>query len=126
FADRKPEHGSPASIFRSEAMHAPEFTHVIREARSTVKECDEELVALRRRLLRHARRLVADRDTAEDLVQETLIAVFRGRAACRGDASLSTWAVGILRHKVADLYRSRARTHPHFVESAAGRDDDWD
>jgi RNA polymerase sigma-70 factor (ECF subfamily) len=105
-------------------MHAPDFTHVSREGRPLVKQCDAELAALRRLLLRHARLLVADRDTAEDLVQETLIAVFRGQSSCRGDATLSTWAVGILRHKAADWYRSPARrtdphSHPRFPEPGA-------
>ena len=43
---------------------------------------------------------------AEDLVQDTLIAVVQQCASYRGDAALSTWAISILRHKVADWYRS--------------------
>ncbi len=71
-----------------------------------VDEASTELAGLRAMLLRQARRLVADRDRAEDLVQDTLLAVLRGYAGRRGEASLGTWAVAILRNKAADWYRS--------------------
>ena len=69
-----------------------------------------ELPVLRQRLLRQARMALADAAQAEDLVQDTLIAVFEQHAGRRGDSTLSTWAASILRHKVADWYRSPART----------------
>ena len=65
-----------------------------------------ELTALRRRLLRQARLAVHDGAQAEDLVQETLLAVVQQGSSHRGDATLATWAIAILRHKVADWYRS--------------------
>ena len=68
-----------------------------------------ELPRLRARLLRQARFALRDESVAEDLVQDTLIAVFEQYGARRGEASLSTWATGILKHKVADWYRSPAR-----------------
>jgi RNA polymerase sigma-70 factor, ECF subfamily len=67
---------------------------------------EPELPALRQRLLRQARLAVYDAAHAEDLVQDTLIAVVQQGSAYRGDAALSTWAISILRHKVADWYRS--------------------
>lgn len=67
---------------------------------------DRELTVLRQRLLRQARLAVSDAAQAEDLVQDTLVAVLRQGAGYRGDAALSTWAISILRHKVADWYRS--------------------
>jgi RNA polymerase sigma-70 factor (ECF subfamily) len=66
----------------------------------------QALAALRQRLMRQARLAVHDAALAEDLVQDTLIAVLQPRAGYRGDAALSTWAISILRHKVADWYRS--------------------
>jgi len=57
--------------------------------------------------VRYARLLTRDAATAEDLVQDTLVAVFLRRAAPRGEASLTTWAIGILKHKAADWWRSR-------------------
>lgn len=67
---------------------------------------ESELPALRQRLMRQARLAVYDGAHAEDLVQDTLIAVVQQSASYRGDAALSTWAISILRHKVADWYRS--------------------
>jgi RNA polymerase sigma-70 factor (ECF subfamily) len=60
-------------------------------------------------MFRFARmRLFNDAD-AEDAVQETLLAAIRSAAGFRGDSSERTWLVGILRHKVFDLARKRAR-----------------
>jgi RNA polymerase sigma-70 factor, ECF subfamily len=76
-------------------------------AAATVEtKLEAELPELRRRLLRQARMAVHDTAHAEDLVQDTLIAVLQQWPGYRGDAALSTWAIAILRHKVADWYRS--------------------
>lgn len=72
-------------------------------------ELAAQLAALRLRLLRHARFAVHDHSLAEDLVQDTLIAVVEQHAKRRGDASLATWATAILKNKVADWYRSPSR-----------------
>ena len=70
---------------------------------------EPQLAALRVRLLRHARFAVHDDSLAEDLVQDTLIAVMEQHGRRRGDASLQTWAIAILKNKVADWYRSPTR-----------------
>jgi RNA polymerase sigma-70 factor (ECF subfamily) len=70
---------------------------------------EPQLSPLRVRLLRHARFAVHDDSLAEDLVQDTLIAVVEQHATRRGDASLVTWATAILKNKVADWYRSPHR-----------------
>lgn len=70
---------------------------------------EPQLPALRTRLIRHARFAVSDDGLAEDLVQDTLIAVVQQHAKRRGEASLVTWATAILRNKIADWYRSPAR-----------------
>ena len=70
---------------------------------------EAQLPGLRARLLRHARFAVHDDSLAEDLVQDTLIAVFEQHARRRGEASLVTWATAILKNKVADWYRSPSR-----------------
>lgn len=61
---------------------------------------------LRQRLMHHARMMVFEPAQAEDLVQESLVAVLERPQARRGDASLITWAIAILKHKIADWYRS--------------------
>lgn len=70
---------------------------------------NDQLPALRQRLLRHARMVMHDIGTAEDLVQDTLLAVFESAARRRDAASLSTWATSILKNKIVDWYRAPAR-----------------
>lgn len=50
---------------------------------------------------------VNHRETAEDLVQETLISAFRARDTFRGDSTESTWLVTILKNKIIDHYRKK-------------------
>jgi RNA polymerase sigma-70 factor (ECF subfamily) len=114
--------GEPA---KERAMSATEIGH---GSPNILDEASAELAPLRAMLVRQARRLVADRDRAEDLVQDTLLAVLRGQAGRRGEASLGTWAVAILRNKAADWYRSAecaaARETRAFDDAAGGFDVD--
>lgn len=82
---------------------------------------ETQLPGLRKRLLRHASFAVPDHGLAEDLVQDTLIAVVEQHAKRRGEASLVTWATAILKHKVADWYRSPQRTRVVQFEADDGR-----
>ena len=81
-----------------------------------------ELPALRQRLLRQARMAFADAAQAEDLVQDTLVAVIESHDTRRGESTLATWATSILRHKIADWYRAPARVR----EVALAAHDDSD
>ena len=54
-------------------------------------------------------RLAGDRQTAEDIVQETFLAALEALERYDGRASLSTWLCGIARHKLADHWRRRQR-----------------
>jgi RNA polymerase sigma-70 factor (ECF subfamily) len=60
-------------------------------------------------LHRFALMRVRDAATAEDLVQETLIAAMKAREAFRGEAEDKTWLIGILKNKVIDHLRKAAR-----------------
>jgi len=53
-------------------------------------------------------RLCGDRPAAEEVTQETFLAVLRTVGSYRGEASLFAWLCTIARHKIADHYR-RAR-----------------
>ena len=86
------------------------------------RDLEAQLPALRARLLRHARFALSDTGAAEDLVQETLITVFEQAGQRRGDSSLFTWATAILRHKVADWYRSPARRRMVYVGGSQDED----
>lgn len=61
-------------------------------------------------LFRFALARVRNRDAAEDLVQDTLVAAIRARTHFEGASALRTWLVGILKHKILDYFRAQSRT----------------
>jgi RNA polymerase sigma-70 factor (ECF subfamily) len=60
-------------------------------------------------LYRHAYFRLRDKMGAEDMVQETLLAAFKGRERFAGRSSQRTWLIGILNNKVVDYLRKQAR-----------------
>ncbi|AXG67956.1 RNA polymerase sigma factor YlaC [Kordia sp. SMS9] len=48
---------------------------------------------------------VKDRETAQDLVQETFFAGLKSMANFKGEASERTWLISILKRKIIDYYR---------------------
>jgi RNA polymerase sigma-70 factor (ECF subfamily) len=63
-------------------------------------------------LMRFALLQLRDQTAAEDLVQETLLAAVEGSAKFSGKSSVKTWLTGILKHKIVDHLRRRAREQP--------------
>ncbi|MDG3005057.1 sigma-70 family RNA polymerase sigma factor [Paludisphaera mucosa] len=63
-------------------------------------------------LYRFARTRVGRRETAEDLVQETLLAALQASDRFRGDSPRRTWLTAILRRKIADFYRRERASAP--------------
>ncbi|MEQ1919202.1 MAG: sigma-70 family RNA polymerase sigma factor [Elusimicrobiota bacterium] len=92
------------------------------------------------RLFRYAMSRVRDEGSAEDLIQDTLIAAFKSRDRYKGESSELTWMTGILRNKIFEFYRRQAKEAPllpsdeemdpeseffdarHWTASAAPRD----
>jgi RNA polymerase sigma-70 factor (ECF subfamily) len=68
----------------------------------------------RRYLYRYAIQQVRDADVANDLVQDTLVAALESDGRFQGRSAMRTWLVGILKHKIADSYRQRARAPVSF------------
>ena len=69
-----------------------------------------ELVALYgQRLYAYAIRLTGEAATAEDVVQECLIAVWQGAERFRGEGRLIAWLLGIVHHKALSQARWSAR-----------------
>ena len=63
-------------------------------------------------LFRCAMMRVNDREAAEDLVQETLLAALAAASSYAGQASERTWLIGILKHKAIDHIRKAGRETP--------------
>ena len=60
-------------------------------------------------LFRFAMVKLRDEPSAEDAVQETLLAALQANKSFCGDSSERTWLVGILKHKIVDLIRKKVR-----------------
>jgi RNA polymerase sigma-70 factor (ECF subfamily) len=89
----------------------------------------EELLEHGNALLRYALSRVGDEATAEDLVQDTLVAGVIQMAEFVGDSTMKTWLIGILRHKILDHYRWKERhlnEQPQpAVDSSTEDSDPW-
>ena len=72
--------------------------------------CDRYLPIVCRRL-----RVLLPVSAVEDVAQEVFVAVVRSIKSYREDAQFRTWVAAIIRHKVADYYRSEQRS-PQTVE----------
>lgn len=69
-----------------------------------------QLVAHRDYLMKFARLQLRNETWAEDAVSETLLAALNKPQAFANRSQLKTWLVGILKHKVIDVFRVNART----------------
>lgn len=68
-----------------------------------------ELGALQPHLVRFARLQLRNDAWAEDVAQETLMALVEAPERFAGQSSLKTYAIGILKHKIIDALRSGRR-----------------
>lgn len=66
------------------------------------------------------RRLDGDRPAAEDLLQDLMLAAWRGAAAFRGDSEVRTWLLGIAHHLWQQELRRRSR-RPRPSEDGEGQ-----
>ncbi len=71
---------------------------------------ENELAGLRRDLLKFARLQLRDDALAEDAVQETFAAALSGLSRFRERAQMKTWVFAILKNKIVDILRERARS----------------
>ena len=85
-----------------------------------------EVGRLRPLLLRFARLQLRDEAAAEDAVQECLLAALTGEQKFAGKSALRTWLTGILRHKIVDHIRRRAREPSLQAMDEDGDERDFD
>lgn len=83
----------------------------------------EALLALRADMLRFADLQLRNRDTAEDLVQESIEAALRKSSSFAGQSTLKTWVFAILRNRIIDHLRQARRTVN--LSSLVDDDEDW-
>jgi RNA polymerase sigma-70 factor, ECF subfamily len=77
-------------------------------------------------LLRVAVLQLRDTASAEDVVQDTLLAALQGEAGFSGRSSLKTWLTGILKHKIVDAIRKKGREPAMSTLDEESRIDDFD
>lgn len=70
----------------------------------------EQLVALRKDMLRFAQLQLRDAAAAEDVVQDAIEAALRAASSFAGRSSLKTWVFSILRNRIIDHIRRSTRT----------------
>lgn len=80
-----------------------------------------ELEALRPALVRFAVLQLRNETVAEDVVQDTLIAVLEKPDRFAGQSSLRTYVTGILKHKIVDVMRTSKREFR--IETDEGQSD---
>ena len=68
-----------------------------------------DLATHRGAMLRFARRKIRDEELAEDAVQDALLAALSSRESFQGKSALRTWLIGILNHKIQDVFRRESR-----------------
>ena len=75
-------------------------------------EFDASVVDFAAKLRGFIRRRVRDEATADDLAQETMLKVYRSRAALRDGQRLEAWLYRIARTTIIDHYRRRKPSEP--------------
>ncbi len=70
-------------------------------------------------------RLAGDTEQARDMVQETLLAAWKGRKGFAGRSAVRTWLVGILKHKITDHIRLQIRSRQLHEDIESDPTSDW-
>jgi RNA polymerase sigma-70 factor (ECF subfamily) len=84
----------------------------------------EDLAEHRRYLFRYAIAQLRESQTAEEVVQDALLAAVEASASFQGKSSVRTWLTAILKHKIIDAKRRDAKNP--VVDVVAGLDSEED
>jgi RNA polymerase sigma-70 factor (ECF subfamily) len=100
-------------VSRAGAPVGPHEAELLRRARTGDEAAFAELtVRFRAELQLHCYRIVGSVQDAEDLVQETLLAAWRGLERFEGRASLRSWLYRIATNRCLNALRDRGRRPP--------------
>lgn len=91
---------------------------LIEALRSGSQEAFVELVRQHQRVVRaYLWSYLLARGPVDDLAQETFLAAYRDLNRFRGDSSLSTWLLGIARHRALEYLRAQGRRDARAAEA---------
>lgn len=79
------------------------------QPKSTFASFESLIENYSKRLLNRAYYLLSNKEDAEDAVQEVFLAAYAKRDSSPDINSMEAWLLGILYHKVADIYKERYR-----------------
>ena len=98
------------NVARPESVTADELAQLARQARDGDPAARHALLAeLYGAVRKHIYLLIGSGAVADDAVQETMIALHRGLAGFRGDASPKTWALAIATRTAHRIRRKESR-----------------
>jgi RNA polymerase sigma-70 factor (ECF subfamily) len=100
-------------------MTASEFNRLARAQRGEEAAFDELVAPYRRELQLHCYRILGSFQDAEDLLQETLLAAWRGLERFEGRSSLRSWLYTIATNRCLNWLRDGKR-RPQLVAAGAG------
>lgn len=86
----------------------------------------EQLAGFHREMLRFAMLQLRDQASAEDAVQEAIVAALEGAERFGKRAQLKTWVFAILKNKIVDLIRRRVREPSYEQPEEEIADSDYD
>jgi len=90
----------------------------IQEARGGSADAFSRLVRLHHAPIRaYMGRYVRDRETADDLAQESFLSAWRTLSTFRGDAPLRMWLLGIARNRALTHLRDEERRRAHHAQT---------
>ena len=99
----------------SDASQSPSASAGSRSLPPQADNIAAELSGFRREMLRFAVLQLRDQASAEDAVQEAMLAALQGADRFGERARLKTWVFSILRNKIVDIIRRRVR-EPSYEE----------